>query len=99
MVRHIILWQIKDDADKASVKKKRKKRRLKGWQERLTVFLSVKVHINGLESSNADMMLETSFTDEAALKGYSVHPLHVKAADTYVRPFTKLRVCLDFEDQ
>ena len=45
------------------------------------------------------MMLETSFTDEAALKGYSVHPLHVKAADTYVRPFTKLRVCLDFEDQ
>lgn len=97
MVRHIILWQIKDDADKASVKKNAKEA-LEGLAGKIDGLLSVKVHINGLESSNADMMLETSFTDEAALKGYSVHPLHVKAADTYVRPFTKLRVCLDFED-
>ena len=98
MVRHIILWQIKDDADKGSVKKNAKEA-LEGLAGKIDGLLSVKVHINGLESSNADMMLETSFTDEAALKGYSVHPLHVKAADTYVRPFTKLRVCLDFEDQ
>lgn len=98
MVRHIILWQIKDDADKASVKKNAKEA-LEGLAGKIDGLLSVKVHINGLESSNADMMLETSFTEEAALKGYSVHPLHVKAADTYVRPFTKLRVCLDFEDQ
>ena len=98
MVRHIILWQIKDDADKASVKKNAKEA-LEGLAGKIDGLLSVKVHINGLESSNADMMLETSFTDEAALKGYSVHPLHVKAAYTYVRPFTKLRVCLDFEDQ
>ena len=98
MVRHIILWQIKDDADKASVKKNAKEA-LEGLAGKIDGLLSVKVHINGLESSNTDMMLETSFTDEAALKGYSVHPLHVKAADTYVRPFTKLRVCLDFEDQ
>ena len=98
MVRHILLWQIKDDADKASVKKNAKEA-LEGLAGKIDGLLSVKVHINGLESSNADMMLETSFTDEAALKGYSVHPLHVKAADTYVRPFTKLRVCLDFEDQ
>lgn len=97
MVRHIILWQIKDDADKASVKKNAKEA-LEGLAGKIDGLLSVKVHINGLESSNADMMLETSFTEEAALKGYSVHPLHVKAADTYVRPFTKLRVCLDFED-
>lgn len=98
MVRHIILWQIKDDVDKASVKKNAKEA-LEGLAGKIDGLLSVKVHINRLESSNADMMLETSFTDEAALKGYSVHPLHVKAADTYVRPFTKLRVCLDFEDQ
>lgn len=98
MVRHIILWQIKDDADKASVKKNAKEA-LEGLAGKIDGLLSVKVHINGLESSNSDMMLETSFTEEAALKGYSVHPLHVKAADTYVRPFTKLRVCLDFEDQ
>lgn len=96
MVKHIILWQIKDDADKCAVKKNAKQA-LESLQGRIDGLLSIKVNINGLASSNADMMLDTTFTDEAALKAYSVHPEHVKAADTYVRPFTKLRVCLDYE--
>ena len=33
---------------------------------------------------------------EEALKGYSVHPEHVKVANEKVRPFTKNRSCLDF---
>ena len=48
-------------------------------------------------SSNADLMLDTTFTDAAALKGYSTHPAHVAVADGKVRPYTKTRVCLDFE--
>ena len=32
-----------------------------------------------------------------ALKNYAVHPEHVHVADTYVRPFTATRSCLDFE--
>jgi len=35
---------------------------------------------------------------EDALKNYATHPLHVKVADEKVRPFTKTRSCLDFED-
>ena len=31
------------------------------------------------------------------LKGYSVHPEHVAVADSKVRPYTKIRSCLDFE--
>lgn len=96
MVKHIILWQIKDDADKCEVKKNAKQA-LEALQGKIDGLISIKVNINGLASSNADMMLDTSFTDEAALKAYSVHPEHVKAADTFVRPFTKLRVCLDYE--
>ena len=40
---------------------------------------------------------DTTFTDAAALKGYSTHPAHVAVADGRVRPYTKTRVCLDFE--
>lgn len=29
--------------------------------------------------------------------GYQKHPEHVKAADTYVRPYTEIRMCMDFE--
>ena len=32
-----------------------------------------------------------------ALKGYSVHSEHVAVADSKVRPYTKIRSCLDYE--
>ena len=51
----------------------------------------------GLPSSNADVMLDSTFTDEASLKGYSVHPAHVAVADGKVRPYTATRTCLDYE--
>ena len=41
--------------------------------------------------------MRTTFVDEAALKGYAVHPAHVAVADGKVRPYTAVRTCLDFE--
>ena len=60
-------------------------------------ILEIKVNICGLASSNADLMLDSTFSDEAALKGYAVHPAHVAVADGKVRPYTANRVCLDYE--
>jgi hypothetical protein len=45
------------------------------------------------------MMLDSTFTDEAALKAYQVHPDHVFVADNFIRPYTKARLCLDFEEK
>ena len=42
-------------------------------------------------------VLDTTFTDAEALKNYAVHPEHVKVADGKVRPYTKVRVCMDYE--
>ena len=42
-------------------------------------------------------MLDSTLTDEAALKAYAVHPAHVAVADSKVRPYTQVRMCLDFE--
>ena len=42
-------------------------------------------------------MLDSTFTDEAALRAYAVHPEHVAVADGKVRPYTSLRTCLDYE--
>ncbi|MDE6892531.1 MAG: Dabb family protein, partial [Lachnospiraceae bacterium] len=46
--------------------------------------------------SNADVMLDSAFESEEALRGYATHPAHVKVADTKVRPYTEIRLCLDF---
>lgn len=99
MVKHIILWQLKDElqgAEKDAVKKGIKDG-LEGLQGVIPGLLEIKVNTNGLASSNADVMLDSSFESEEALKAYAVHPAHVKVADEKVRPFTKTRACLDFE--
>lgn len=96
MVKHVILWQLKDDlADKAAVKSAIKSG-LESLKGVVPGLLEIKVHVNGLASSNADLMLDSTLESEEALKGYAVHPAHVKVANEKVRPFTKARVCLDF---
>ncbi len=99
MVKHIILWQLKDElsADEKKIIKAEMKASLEGLVGKIPGLLEVKVQIEGLASSNAEVMLDTSFTDEAALKVYATHPEHVAVADGKVRPFTKTRLCLDFE--
>ena len=57
----------------------------------------IEVQTVGLASSNADVMLYSVFEDEASLKGYATHPEHMHVANTFVRPFTQTRLCLDFE--
>ena len=99
MVKHIILWQLKDelsDAEKLTVKSGIKDG-LEALQGKIPGLLEIKVETVGLTSSNCDVMLYSVFEDEAALKGYAVHPEHVAVADGKVRPFTKTRLCLDFE--
>ena len=99
MVKHIILWQLKDElsAEEKKVIKAEMKEALEGLVGKIPGLLDVKVQTEGLASSNAEVMLDTSFTDEAALKVYATHPEHVAVADGKVRPFTKTRLCLDFE--
>jgi len=100
MVKHIILWRLREDLsaeEKESVKRDIKAG-LEGLAGRIPGLLSINVNVDGrLESSNADVMLDSTFIDEAALRAYAVHPEHVAVADGKVRPYTCLRTCLDYE--
>ena len=99
MVKHIILWQLKDEysaAEKADIKAGIKAG-LEGLAGQIPGLLEIHVNINGLPSSNADLMLDTTFESAEALKGYSTHPAHVAVANSKVRPYYKNRVCLDYE--
>ena len=99
MVRHVILWQLKDEipaSELASVKAGIKEG-LEGLEGRIPGLESIKVYTEGLPSSTADVMLDSCFEDYSALKAYSVCPAHVEVANSKVRPYTKSRSCLDFE--
>ena len=97
MVKHVILWKLKEEiADKTAVKTGIKSG-LEGLKGVVPGLIEIKVNTNGLASSNADVMLDSTFANEAALKGYAVHPAHVEVANAKVRPFTQTRMCLDYE--
>jgi hypothetical protein len=99
MVKHIILWTLKDElsAEEKEQVKLGIKEGLEGLAGKIPGMIDIKVNINGLASSNADLMLDSTFESEEALKDYAVHPEHVAVADGKVRPYTKIRSCLDFE--
>ena len=97
MVRHVILWKLKDGlADPVAVKAGIKEG-LEGLKGVIPGLLDIVVRTEGLPSSNADLMLDSAFESEAALKGYAVQPAHVAVANGKVRPNVQTRLCLDFE--
>lgn len=99
MVKHIILWKINEEmtAEEKAEIKKGVKTGLEGLKGKIPGMLDIHVVTEGLATSNADIMLDSSFESEEALKGYAVHPEHVKVADNNVRPFMAVRMCMDYE--
>ncbi|MBR5239438.1 MAG: Dabb family protein [Clostridia bacterium] len=97
MVKHIIIWNLKEEYNTPEIKEGIKK----GLESLVGVvpgLLEVRVETNPLESSTGDVFLYSVFENEESLKGYSVHPEHVRVANTFVRPYTNGRACFDYEE-
>ena len=100
MVKHVILWTLNPELseDEKKTVKAGIKEGLEGLVGKVPGLIDVKVNVDGrLESSNADVMLDSTLESEAALKAYATHPAHVAVAGNKVRPYTVQRSCLDFE--
>lgn len=97
MVKHIILWKLRDDIppeERAAVTAEAKKR-LEALNLQIPGMYYITVRTEGLDSSSADMMLESLFTGADALAAYQKNPLHLEAAG-YVRSVVGTRLCFDF---
>lgn len=99
MVKHIILWTLKDEfsAEEKQTILNNAKKELEQLKEKIPGLLEIKIQTQKLASSNAEMMLDSTLENEESLKIYQTHPDHVYVANTFVRPFTEKRLCLDFE--
>ena len=99
MVKHVILWKLKEDVTGEAKDKvlREMKENLEALVEKVPGLLSLSIVTKPLASSNADVMLDSTLESEDALKGYQSHPDHVAVANTYVRPFTEVRLCMDYE--
>ena len=100
MIKHIILWKLRSEMSASEKQEAAKaiKEGLESLQGQVPGLVDIHVQIDGrLDSSNADIMLDSTLVSEEALKGYAVHPAHVAVANGIVRPNTELRTCLDYE--
>ena len=100
MVKHIILWKLKSELTETEKAEKAQaiKRGLESLKGQIPGLLDIHVQADGrLASSNADIMLDATLDSEQSLQGYAVHPAHVAVANGVVRPFTEVRLCLDYQ--
>ena len=99
MVKHIILWKLKEEFAEEEKKqiKAGMKEGLEGLAGQIPGMTEIKVRIDCLPSSTVDVMLDSTFESAEALKAYSTHPKHVAVADSKVRPYTAVRSCMDYE--
>ena len=72
MVKHVIIWNFKDELteDEKSTAAQKIKKDLEGLMGEIEGMTDIKVYINPLPSSNGDLMLDSTFKDENALKEY-----------------------------
>ena len=99
MVKHVILWKLNEDVTGEAKDKvlREMKENLEALVGKVPGLSELTIVTKPLASSNADVMLDSTLENEDALKGYQSHPDHVAVANTYVRPFTEVRLCMDYE--
>ena len=98
MVNHIVMWNFKPEVPESEKEtiKKAMEANLKSLVGKVPGLLTVEFVSNPLSSSTHDIALVTTLEKAEDVAIYGAHPEHVKVADTYVRPYVKDRVCLDY---
>lgn len=96
MVKHIILWKLKEEYNKETIKQEMKTA-LEALVGVVPGLIEMHIEFNTLPTSNADVMLYSVLESKEALAVYAKHPEHVKVADTKVRPYAETRLCIDYE--
>ena len=99
MIRHIVMWKLKETAECASRVENvlKLKEKLEGCRDIVPGMLKLEVGIAapGLESTY-DVVLVSDFADKAALDAYQVHPTHA-ALKGFVGAVRESRECVDYE--
>ena len=99
MIRHIVLWKLKDEAEGAS--KAQNAERLKNLLEALRGKISQIVELEvgfQMEPSEAafDVALDSSFRTRADLEIYQKHPDHQEVV-AFVKKIVSARAVVDYE--
>ncbi len=98
MIRHIVLWTLKDgtveEKEEIKLKIKNDLEALKGV---IPGIISLQVISNPMSTTNGDLVLDSVLESEEALANYQIHEEHQKVV-AYVRSVVKDRICIDYHE-
>ena len=99
MIRHIVMWKLKEHAEGAdrATNLLKMKRLLESCVDLVPGMLSWTIGVTqpGREAT-CDIVLDSSFASQAALDAYQAHPTHV-GMKPFIGAIRVERHCMDFE--
>lgn len=98
MIKHIVMWKLKEEAhnnDKAT-NAKLIKEKLEALNGKIEGLLRLEVGIDFLANGNYDVVLYSELSRKEDLDTYQNHPLH-QAVLPFIREAVNSRVAVDYE--
>lgn len=97
MVKHIILWKLKQNLSNPIQTKLEIKESLESLVGKIPGLIDAKVITNNLDTSTVDCMLISTLESKKVLENYAIHPLHVDIVNNIVKPVVDTRIAFDYE--
>jgi hypothetical protein len=99
MIKHIVMWKLKDHAEGAdkAANAQKLKALLESCDNLVPGMLKLEAALaTGELEATYDVLLYTEFSDKAALDAYQVHPTHA-AIKPFIGAVRSERQCMDYE--
>ena len=97
MVKHMIIWKLKDEYKDREGKKREIKDRLEALVGKIPGLIDMQIHYDPMVGSAGDVFMDSTFEDAAALAAYQKNFLHLEVANSVVRPVVDQRLSFDYE--
>ena len=98
MIRHIVMWKLKDSAhgNNKATNAQLIKEKLESLRGQIEGLHTIEVNKDVIGGGNYDIILYSELTDEKALDFYQNHPLH-QAILPFVREAVEARAAVDYK--
>jgi hypothetical protein len=100
MIRHIVMWKLKENAGGATKAKNAEKLKLILEGLRITIdeikAVEVGIQISELNDESFDVVLISDFETDLDFKMYTRHPQHKKAID-FIEKVAEKRIFVDYK--
>ena len=97
MVKHMIIWKFKDELENKDKRAQEIKAALEGLVGKIDGLVEMRILTENLPSSSGDLMMDSTFESDEALRAYQKAPLHQEVANGLVRPSMQSRLSFDYK--